>query len=703
MAKNDSGQKKGKKEAKKRKEAKVRKFKSKERAIKEKKSQEELSKIRDNVFSKQDTLEARLLCAAIEVDSVQNVQAAAYFLHYADIIRHADRDVGRYIDEVITLSSGKVPRRYEKLQNTSLVFHKIAKDMRSELDAFELHARKLESMTIGKVVAHTENLAKKIYDAAEKEHAAVFEAASAMDKLYEFMLPGDDKSNPKEQAQDLVEFFVDHIRKTLEIIERHHIGIPFDFFNEVCSIFESVKYDAAAYFIKKVTQKIKESKTYQESSAVFDQMKIGQVISFEPENVLPDPEYVERLKNIAARLDALEKPACAISTFEKLLDFSVSENEALRALEKVQGHEALAEAIEHVKDRAPYLVKLFGEDVSFSYAYKLLKNAATPQKAAQFLLDYGDFNISGQSVASHISKLKNRPDAIRLVAEHGLAICVSENPAELFDIVCDTQKGTRIMRAYTQLAEREEVYKQFALLTFAQRNGTSGLSEFVEKINEYTDDEIGAIIGAQEDMLAAIKNGVRLQENKYAQLKNKELVGKYHLMNDIQGIEFSVVDDVLAKVAKTAYESVLLGQQKMRKKFFDALREDKANSSLLDGLEKKENPYAELASRLFVKEKETIQTTKYTRIFVVSNNIPRETASYLQLKTGVEVRLIGDESPSGWFDGLRETDLVVKDWSSITHELDYRIKAMTKKRGNGAIYAPHKNKEELLKLVAAFI
>ena len=660
-------------------------------------------------YDAQDRLDSEILLSAIGMEATpQNLSQGIIYLQNSSSFSYYDGRLGECLDGLFYIANGKMPSSFPARTMPENAALQLVRDMKDILKKYELRAGELFGLGIGQKIYDTDNLEQRIRDASAERKDKILEMESKAPKTME-----DSDNDPTDNYSDAVDSIVKNLAGPITKLERFRLGVPSDFYRDFLGIVPKVGFAAAMFFAKELYGHMV-SKNFQSNSILMHSdgiLKLTHTLRLEPESVLPDPEYFKELADVAVRLNAIDGGDFVVETIRVLHGQGHPYIAAAAKMEQLgKGqilHRSVSEMLSSVAESSGVLLELLVQHSDFVKAYEALRATGhSPAQSAEFLRDYGGYQINGSSLAAAIINLRNKPEAVKIIAENALYICCGEGSDAMIGLIKDMGRGTRALRYYAEFAVSEQPYKQLATLRYVKGKGVEGLDQFVERLREYADADMGKVLAEKDDaeFFRKVISFYQLGQepsNPLGILRNLDLVSSYRFVPEVAQLEQTArgqIDLALGIIRGTPYEHALLGQPGLRRAFLQKMKDDPAYvMNMLKDLPNGGSPYNTLRERLIPgarQEQPAPQkhaVSNYSRIVLVSKIVHPDLLRFLGESTGIPVHVIDPAGASSKLDAIRGGDIVVYDTTHSSHSSYYTVKNLAFRRGARFRHTSHTN------------
>lgn len=678
-------------------------------------------------------LSAEILLAALDSEQITPyaVGEAITFLNNALTFNTREGRVAYLLDSLLILPWGYKPAEFKEKARPAQIIAILTGEMDVILRTYEQDAQRLFNLRIGKRVALAEDLEEKIRAACEERKEELLSVVRV--NLPKGTIIGREAQQVNGELYEgatysLVKLATD--AKT--IIERYRIGIPHDFYRDVCALLKTVSTPSGLFFLKELYEMITKEglpAPYDKPPPCCDLIHFGNLLFEKPEVALPDPEAFKELKERVVAIENLKGGSDALYNLSALCDGGLDIKSAVQKLAKlptgtqVQG--ALREIIEDPRNSAKYFVDLFARHPEFVQAYNLLKRLGYEREAAvTFLQDYGDYQVNGTTLAGVLQRFERRTTEVRLIVQNAAYICCGEESETMIALAVEPT-GIHILQQYVRFAQEEQPYKQVAALRYVKHKGTKGLGEFVEHLQTYLDDEVGALLEEKEDAQFVEEVTRRSKREKAEELHVLKSLGsygtliRYGMIPDIRGSTVEALhalDEIIGNIQGTKYEAVLFGQRTLRRILLEQVQNNPNMArGLMQDLPEEGNPYVILRERLMPEkeelvpegvDKETVIVERprevYQRVLLFTGmRVPDETITYLTGELNAPFEVVNIDRSTERLTGIRKGDLVLYDTEHTGHVAYYRAKHIASRRGATFRHISSTNRDRMLEAVRA--
>jgi hypothetical protein len=503
---------------------------------------------------------------------------------------------------------------------------------------------------------------------------------------------------------------IDKVAQPVGKIERFRLGVPRDFFQDVVDALDGVGMNAALLYLRELYADMSSRDFFGKGIRDEPLDPLRHVLNVSPQQILPEPDLLQALKEAASRFNAIGVKAGSSGLLESL-EFLRKEGlgigKAIARLEKLPKRAGAGKVLGCLAEEGFQALDAFLDNPEFFEAFEtLFKVEKDTGSIVRFLEEYGDYPINGTTLAGVIIRNGNNTAMVRLMMRNALHLCCDDSSASLISTLEEQGRGAYALRQYIRLGSQEQPFKQLALLKFFKEGGTGSVRDFVCALEAYDDLEVGELL-MRDDCLSLIAEGFRPGAvdpmHRLKQMDNFDLVMRYNMAPGIHRLgkeDLSKVDSAIGKVRDTIYEPFLLGHPSLRRKALDGLLGGRLS---LDDLPEKGNAYAILKERMAPEAMDVPRerhAAQHSRIILVSDRADEDVAGYLHEKAGCPVNLLRTGSSASRFDGIREGDLVIYDTTKSGHSTYYLVKNLAFRRGALFRHASRTNKDALLELIS---
>lgn len=689
-------------------------------------------------------LESEILLLTLGIDIDNHTRGEAkYFLNSLSLLPVAYAYLSKSLDELFSLAHGKMPKGI----NSDYLASQIISEMRSCLKDFEDTLKFLFETRIGEKICDTDTIVEKFQESCKKKKDEIrvwiqhqdYIQDYVIDELYSLRKETQGKediaakdtqhNNPSDEGtryEYAIAFLVKKVIEPINNIERWRVGVPIDFYREVVEVVSQVHLSSAFFFLQRLYNNMSAldfsslPELLRPKRDSLGMVRFQHVLKVMPEEVLPDPDFVQELKTITKRLDKLNGGEGAFHALRAFHACGESYVDALAKLEQLGWDRRIFGIVREMHHSAgdwkDFLLYLFCEYPHFAPAYETLKTLHyNPEEAAKFLCDYGDYCFNDTNLAAALHVLAQRkPEAAKLIVENALYILCGDSSQEMINLIEDIEKGTKALRHYIYFAKAEEPYKQNAVLRYIRKNGAINIDDFVEHLQNTSDEQVGEIL-KEDEFHSFVSHIISPEKQKPEEtpihrlkaLSNFDLISKYGFAPEIIDLGEETlrhIDAALLCVRGSRYECILLGQRHLRQIFLNRIKTNSgATLALLSNLPEEGNPYLILTRRfeppLEKKPEETTIPYEYKRVVLISAGVDPETLSFLHERLEVPVHVISVNAAVNKFNAICGNDMVVYDTSRTSHSSYYRAKSLAIKRKASFRHASSTNKDIVLEII----
>lgn len=678
-----------------------------------------------------EKLRAEILLAMLgcESDSQSRGEANRLF-QQLDEVDDTHKDFCRWLDDLFASAQGKVRQDLTASISPEQATRRTIASMRKALNRLQKQVSGVHNSVLGQRLWQTENISDKLTEATEARRQDIVEHSRKEAALYDkhlgnFHGEGEDISNDPDmqQASDdcAVDFFMRTVTDAVDEIRAWQMGVPSDFYAQIVGLAEEISTSAMCFFLRSVYENIaaKASGHILAQKNALGLVRLGSYLKYVPES-LPDHDFLRAEAEIARSLHALRGGEHAIRALEILHEQGESYASAIAKLARLgSGVGVFQTAVElaSAATQSPsIMLSLCCEHPTFIAAAEALRSCCQTEVAAEFLFKSGDYQLGNRSLADVICSLRHRPSAMKLLVENALYFCCGDGAQEMADLLADMEKATKALRAYIRLCQSEAVYKQMALLRYLRLRGVNGGYErFMECLDQLAEEGVFEALACNEDeiFIGQVLRPASSSVSAAAMFRPSalDLVARYNLAPELVGVSELVlraINESLEAVRASRYEAVLLGQARLRQRFFERLRTDAAGViARVRELPAEGNPYLYLKAWLFpapdipkIAPEVPVQVVnRFSRILLVSARATSVATSFLEAATNTPVQLLSPDAATCRFDGISADDLVIYDTAQTSHAAYYRIKNMVIRRSAAFRHASQVNRQALVDLV----
>lgn len=701
-----------------------------EKNLEQRRQEEKSAKL----FDQDDRLQERLACevllstVGISVDS-HTLGEAKSFLKRLKRLGDEFDVLGEYLDDLFALAKGKIPRRYSAKSGVDYLAHLVVRSMRGLLETFEKMTGPLLNTRIGQWVCGTDDVDGKLHTAGEGKQTEIQAYAEQCRRSFNKIWPddqnlGDDGGGEADDDlnyQFALQSVIETVTRPLDKARQWQLGVPTDFYRDIIQVATELSVSSTLFFLRQLYATMTAGKLHpilQQKNDALGMIRFRHVLQLEPENYLPDPEYLEEQKALAQRLNQLDGGASVLQILELLHAAGSSYVDALAKLERLgTGQHTFGIAIEMLStsdEWGTFLLDLCCEHPDFIGAYETLRATHhSPEESARFLCDFGDYQIGTTTLSQVIQHHRRRPEAVRLLVKNALSFCCGEGANDMVALLDDLPKSTKELRYYMGFATTEEPYKQLAVLRYLKDRGVDGLETFAENLQRHRDDRVGRMLRETDNHALISTVGAKAEPEAtdatqpWRIVPSFDLIIRYNLASEIMDLSteaVSLLDTVLCRLRGSRFEPILLGQSHLRQQFIARLRHGEyQTATALSNLPSDGNPYLVLKSILapatMVPPTTVERRPAYERMVLISAGVDTETIAHLKEQLGIPIHEISVEAAGTKFAAIRRGDVVVYETTRTSHLAYYRAKNLATRRGATFRHAARIHRDALVAIV----
>lgn len=654
-------------------------------------------------------LEVLLTATGIERDERNILDVVEYVKNSKQLFDHLE-DFGWYINRIFRKVTGRKNYGFHnqsEIADMDYFFGEIRKSYDGLVASMDFLLNSRMSTIIGSI----DNLETKLSDAC----GSLREQIIGLDAIMEDYVPPADDLNVEELSwrtlktlgivdertiqavtseidEDVIydvgsSNLVNSLVQPILLLESMKFGIPNDFCKFFVDIMAPSNIKGRYFFAQAIYAQLAQNVGQYPQPIISedDYVNIGFALTHDPESIVPDSEYMQRMQNVK---DLLEKTCSVSHALECIKALGNSGEDYESALKKllVHGFERetyakLANILQISEGCELFMLDLLAKNRSAITAYDMLRTAEYDNTTiVSFLRDYSCCKINGGTLSDILIQNRTKPETVKLIVENAFHICCSDFSEEILYLATTLDKGAKGLRYYVAFEKSEEHSKTESVVRYLMNKGASKLHKFYDGLQKYSDSDIhklaelddesffkevlegpsgildllvtkSVILGSVADsgknalilepanlessaVLSAILPEVIVSEDVVPDLyfflpnsfQNQFLVEKYCLQSDFRKLGQDAMlkaDGVLSAIRDSRYEHALLGQRNLCTTFIKCLAEQPDELvTALRGLPEEGNPYVILSRRL-----DQMIVSKETEISVKGNGAAQQNLS----------------------------------------------------------------------------
>jgi len=504
-----------------------------------------------------DSFNAEILLSVLEMDLNEgNMAAATEYIDTSYKLKDMNYLLVRQFDRLIDYAEGSWPESVERGERLWLAeLLQTLGNISSLLDGYESIVNFLSDTEIGKKVYNADRFEEKLETAYLDRYDDIIELAAEIDRLDplpEFVEQGEppgEETNFTLLKDDLKESLAGAAFR----MELLRFGIPSDFYDELLKAHGKISYNRLMYFIRESYRSIESRLKTIHPGEIWSGLEKGRApirgyLINNPDEVIPDPEELKRIRETAYALDLYDKEfpnaiklfaTVAKSYGRKTLDVI---GNMLRLEQSEEVFEMVGGAVVASKEKGEFIFEMLCKNPSFVRAYHFLrKEEIEEEKVVDILTDFGDYMFNGKDMASVIAEagMADDTEAVNFIAVNALYLCCGEGSKELIDLVSGEKKDLSVLEKYVGFVANDEVFKQAATIIYVKQKGADKLKGFIEKVETYSEGTIGHLVDEfDEDVLIEkIESSFDGTEEEYTNqletMNNYDLVKNYKFVHQL--------------------------------------------------------------------------------------------------------------------------------------------------------------------------